>query len=90
MIATNTLGASNFMSTFNGDENDNIITGTSGDDTINAGDGNDTIEGLEGADTIDGGDGNDTASYENADEAAMVNLAATGTSGLALRVNLYS
>ena len=42
-----------------GDENDNVLTGTAGDDVINGFGGNDTINGLAGDDIINGGDGDD-------------------------------
>lgn len=48
------------MANIDGDNNDNTLTGTSGDDTINGYDGNDSIDGGSGNDTINGGDGNDS------------------------------
>ena len=46
-------------SVFNGDDNNNIITGLFGNDTINGLGGDDTLIGGAGADIINGGDGND-------------------------------
>ena len=45
-----------------GDENDNVLTGTINADVINGFGGNDTINGLAGDDVINGGDGDDVLS----------------------------
>lgn len=47
------------MGRFTGDDDDNVLTGTSGKDTIFGYAGNDLLTGLGGADTIEGGDGFD-------------------------------
>jgi hypothetical protein len=47
------------MSDIEGNNQDNVINGTSNGDTINAKDGDDTVFGMAGNDDIDGDDGND-------------------------------
>ena len=47
------------MSTINGDNNNNSLSGTSDADQINAAGGNDTVQGNAGNDSISGGDGAD-------------------------------
>lgn len=60
------------MANFNGDANDNVLTGGDGDDmlfgnggadTLNGGRGDDYLMGGEGADAIDGGADRDTAAF---------------------------
>ncbi|MBT9099965.1 hypothetical protein KFZ76_19890 [Methylovulum psychrotolerans] len=47
------------MATFNGDDDDNTLSGSTKSDTLNGFDGNDTLYGDFGADTLNGGTGND-------------------------------
>jgi Ca2+-binding RTX toxin-like protein len=47
------------MAYYGGDNNDNLINGSTGADTIQGNGGNDTLNGLAGSDSIYGGDGND-------------------------------
>lgn len=58
-----------------GDDGNDTLSGGVGADTLLAGAGDDTLMGGAGADSLDGGAGRDLASYANADEAVVVDMA---------------
>lgn len=71
------------MAKIDGNQNGNVLKGTSGrdtikglggDDTLFAYAGNDILEGGTGADHLDGGDGIDRAEYRNSKAGVTVNL----------------
>jgi Ca2+-binding RTX toxin-like protein len=59
-----------------GDAGWDRLYGAAGQDALHGGADDDVLDGGAGADTLDGGEGNDMASYEDADGAVAVNLAA--------------
>jgi Ca2+-binding RTX toxin-like protein len=72
--------------------NNQVITGTSGNDNLSGGSGNDTISGLAGndyitaggdgaSDTVDGGDGNDIYSINFFNQTGPISFTSTGPSG---------
>ena len=68
-----------------GNAADNLIYGDSGNDTLRGRDGNDVLRGGVGADVLNGGRGIDWASYADARDGVVVDLAAgTGSHGEAL------
>ena len=69
--------------TITGDNNDNVLVGTSAADWIEGLGGNDTLQGLAGNDLLDGGSGIDRALYTDATGPITVNLAAGTVSGRA-------
>ncbi len=57
------------MANFDGDANDNVLTGGEESDTLNGGGGNDLLFGAGGADTLNGGDGHDVLHGGAGDDA---------------------
>src|SRR3954447_18469321 len=67
LSAPNVLGPTLAGATINGDDGDDIITGSGVADTINGGDGADRITGFKGDDQVFGGEGNDVMIWNNGD-----------------------
>src|SRR4051812_16755860 len=57
----------------NGDNKDNVLTGTAGDDTLNGFAGNDQLDGGVGADRMVGGPGDDIYYVDNAGDVVIEN-----------------
>ena len=79
---------SNFDDTITGDGGSNLLVGQEGDDVIEAGDSEpvptglaDLIDGGPGDDVLDGADGGDVVTYDDADAAVVVDLAAGTATG---------
>ena len=64
-----------------GDGGGNFLWGAEGQDTLTGLGGSDTLEGGAGGDFLQGGDGIDWASYADAGDAVVINLATTNNSG---------
>lgn len=59
----------------NGENGSDTLFGDAGDDTLNGEDGTDVLNGGEGADNLNGGNSRDKASYAEATDPLMVDLA---------------
>ena len=70
-----TLSGDAQSNTISGDTGSDIINGRGGDDVINAGLGDDVLIGGAGADALNGSGGFDTASYFDATDGVVVDLA---------------
>lgn len=83
LISIENLEGSDHADLLIGDDEDNVISGGDGDDvliggegsnTLKGGEGDDILEGGAGADKFEGGADTDIVTYENAEEAAYVEL----------------
>ena len=80
-VSIENLRGGRFSDRLYGDDGANRLYGENGNDRLTGRAGDDWLDGGFGADVLDGGAGNDTASYANTVVGVLVDLAAGGTGG---------